>query len=236
MEENTYKESLGKIFKFFIIYVLAFDLLVMLILFLLSSVLGGVLKLSMHIDSTYAKAVGILYLIIFVLSMIPLFLVVPFVRKKIVNKDPGNAPSANKAILWLGILRLLLFIMTVYMRSNWSEYLTHLVFHIYFMIIYSYYKSKLNTRIENIEETKEKESYANKQNMENSNIKSSNIEKLDINKADVKTSDINKSDIKNQDIEDFDIEELDVEDFNIEDFDINEPYMEKLDIEEFDID
>ena len=236
MEENTYKESLGKTFKFFIIYVLAFDLLVMLILFLLSSVLGGVLKLSMHIDSTYAKAVGILYLIIFVLSMIPLFLVVPFVRKKIVNKDPGNAPSANKAILWLGILRLLLFIMTVYMRSNWSEYLTHLVFHIYFMIIYSYYKSKLNTRIENIEETKEKESYANKQNMENSNIKSSNIEKLDINKADVKTSDINKSDIKNQDIEDFDIEELDVEDFNIEDFDINEPYMEKLDIEEFDID
>ena len=152
MEENTYKESLGKTFKFFIIYVLAFDLLVMLILFLLSSVLGGVLKLSMHIDSTYAKAIGILYLIIFVLSMIPLFLVVPFVRKKIVNKDPGNAPSANKAILWLGILRLLLFIMTVYMRLNWSAYSTHLVFHIYFMIIYSYYKSKLNTRIENIEE------------------------------------------------------------------------------------
>lgn len=226
MEENTYKESLGKIFKFFIIYVLAFDLLVMLILFLLSSVLGGVLKLSMHIDSTYAKAVGILYLIIFVLSMIPLFLVVPFVRKKIVNKDLGNAPSANKAILWLGILRLLLFIMTVYMRLNWSAYLTHLVFHIYFMIIYSYYKSKLNTQIENIEETNEKESYANKQNIENSNIKRSNIEKLDINKADVKTSDINKSDIKNQDIEDFDIE----------DFDINEPDMEKLDIEEFDID
>ena len=216
MEKNTYKESLGKTFKFFIIYVLAFDLLVMLILFLLSSVLGGVLKLSMHIDSTYAKAVGILYLIIFVLSMIPLFLVVPFVRKKIVNKDPGNAPSANKAILWLGILRLLLFIMTVYIRSNWSEYLTHLVFHIYFMIIYSYYKSKLNTQIENIEETNEKESYANKQNIENSNIKSSNIEKLDI----------NKSDIKNQDIEDFDIEE----------FDTNEPAVEKLDIEEFNID
>ena len=226
MEENTYKESLGKTFKFFIIYVLAFDLLVMLILFLLSSVLGGVLKLSMHIDSTYAKAVGILYLIIFVLSMIPLFLVVPFVRKKIVNKDPGNAPSANKAILWLGILRLLLFIMTVYMRSNWSEYLTHLVFHIYFMIIYSYYKSKLNTRIENIEETKEKESYANKQDIENSNKKRSSIENLDINKADVKTSDINKSDIKNQDIEDFDIEE----------FDTNEPAVEKLDIEEFNID
>ena len=221
MEENTYKESLGKIFKFFIIYVLAFDLLVMLILFLLSSVLGGVLKLSMHIDSTYAKAVGILYLIIFVLSMIPLFLIVPFVRKKIVNKDPGNAPSANKAILWLGILRLLLFIMTVYIRSNWSEYLTHLVFHIYFMIIYSYYKSKLNIRIENIEETNEKESYANKQNIENSNIKRSNIEKLDINKVDVKTSDINKSDIKNQDIEDFDT---------------NEPAVEKLDIEEFNID
>ena len=236
MEENTYKESLGKTFKFFIIYVLAFDLLVILILFLLSLVLGGVLKLSMHMDSTYAKAVGILYLIIFVLSMIPLFLVVPFVRKKIVNKDPGNAPSANKAILWLGILRLLLFIMTVYIRSNWSEYLTHLVFHIYFMIIYSYYKSKLNTQIENIEETKEKESYANKQNIENSNIKRSNIEKLDINKADVKTSDINKSDIKNQDIEDFDIEELDVEDFDIEDFDINEPVVEKLDIEEFNID
>ena len=236
MEENTYKESLGKTFKFFIIYVLAFDLLVMLILFLLSLVLGGVLKLSMHMDSTYAKAVGILYLIIFVLSMIPLFLVVPFVRKKIVNKDPGNAPSANKAILWLGILRLLLFIMTVYIRSNWSEYLTHLVFHIYFMIIYSYYKSKLNTQIENIEETKEKESYANKQNIENSNIKRSNIEKLDINKADVKTSDINKSDIKNQDIEDFDIEELDVEAFDIEDFDINEPVVEKLDIEEFNID
>lgn len=216
MEENTYKESLGKTFKFFIIYVLAFDLLVMLILFLLSSVLGGVLKLSMHIDSTYAKAVGILYLIIFVLSMIPLFLVVPFVRKKIVNKDPGNAPSANKAILWLGILRLLLFIMTVYMRLNWSAYLTHLVFHIYFMIIYSYYKSKLNTQIENIEETNEKESYANKQNIENSNIKRSNIEKLDI----------NKSDIKNQDIEDFDIEE----------FDTNEPAVEKLDIEEFNID
>ena len=226
MEENTYKESLGKIFKFFIIYVLAFDLLVMLILFLLSSVLGGVLKLSMHIDSTYAKAVGILYLIIFVLSMIPLFLIVPFVRKKIVNKDLGNAPSANKAILWLGILRLLLFIMTVYIRSNWSEYLTHLVFHIYFMIIYSYYKSKLNIRIENIEETNEKESYANKQNIENSNIKRSNIEKLDINKVDVKTSDINKSDIKNQDIEDFDIEE----------FDTNEPAVEKLDIEEFNID
>ena len=216
MEKNTYKESLGKTFKFFIIYVLAFDLLVMLILFLLSSVLGGVLKLSMHIDYTYAKAVCILYLIIFVLSMIPLFLVVPFVRKKIVNKDPGNAPSANKAILWLGILRLLLFIMTVYIRSNWSEYLTHLVFHIYFMIIYSYYKSKLNTQIENIEETNEKESYANKQNIENSNIKSSNIEKLDI----------NKSDIKNQDIEDFDIEE----------FDTNEPAVEKLDIEEFNID
>ena len=216
MEENTYKESLGKTFKFFIIYVLAFDLLVMLILFLLSSVLGEVLKLSMHIDSTYAKAVGILYLIIFVLSMIPLFLIVPFVRKKIVNKDPGNAPSANKAILWLGILRLLLFIMTVYIRSNWSEYLTHLVFHIYFMIIYSYYKSKLNIRIENIEETNEKESYANKQNIENSNIKRSNIEKLDI----------NKSDIKNQDIEDFDIEE----------FDTNEPAVEKLDIEEFNID
>ena len=231
MEENTYKESLGKTFKFFIIYVLAFDLLVMLILFLLSSVLGGVLKLSMHIDSTYAKAVGILYLIIFVLSMIPLFLVVPFVRKKIVNKDPGNAPSANKAILWLGILRLLLFIMTVYIRLNWSAYLTHLVFHIYFMIIYSYYKSKLNTQIENIEETDEKESYANKQNIENSNIKRFNIEKLDINKADVKTSDINKSDIKNQDIEDFDIEELD-----IEDFDTNEPAVEKLDIEEFNID
>ena len=231
MEENTYKESLGKTFKFFIIYVLAFDLLVMLILFLLSSVLGEVLKLSMHIDSTYAKAVGILYLIIFVLSMIPLFLIVPFVRKKIVNKDPGNAPSANKAILWLGILRLLLFIMTVYIRSNWSEYLTHLVFHIYFMIIYSYYKSKLNIRIENIEETNEKESYANKQNIENSNIKRSNIEKLDINKVDVKTSDINKSDIKNQDIEDFDIEELD-----IEDFDTNEPAVEKLDIEEFNID
>lgn len=221
MEENTYKESLGKTFKFFIIYVLAFDLLVMLILFLLSSVLGEVLKLSMHIDSTYAKAVGILYLIIFVLSMIPLFLIVPFVRKKIVNKDPGNAPSANKAILWLGILRLLLFIMTVYIRSNWSEYLTHLVFHIYFMIIYSYYKSKLNIRIENIEETNEKESYANKQNIENSNIKRSNIEKLDINKVDVKTSDINKSDIKNQDIEDFDT---------------NEPAVEKLDIEEFNID
>lgn len=216
MEENTYKESLGKTFKFFIIYVLAFDLLVMLILFLLSSVLGEVLKLSMHIDSTYAKAVGILYLIIFVLSMIPLFLIVPFVRKKIVNKDPGNAPSANKAILWLGILRLLLFIMTVYMRLNWSAYLTHLVFHIYFMIIYSYYKSKLNTQIENIEETNEKESYANKQNIENSNIKRSNIEKLDI----------NKSDIKNQDIEDFDIEE----------FDTNEPAVEKLDIEEFNID
>ena len=226
MEENTYKESLGKTFKFFIIYVLAFDLLVMLILFLLSSVLGGVLKLSMHIDSTYAKAVGILYLIIFVLSMIPLFLVVPFVRKKIVNKDPGNAPSANKAILWLGILRLLLFIMTVYMRLNWSAYLTHLVFHIYFMIIYSYYKSKLNTQIENIEGINEKESYANKQNIENSNIKRSNIEKLDINKVDVKTSDINKSDIKNQDIEDFDIEE----------FDTNEPAVEKLDIEEFNID
>lgn len=188
----------------------------MLILFLLSSVLGEVLKLSMHIDSTYAKAVGILYLIIFVLSMIPLFLIVPFVRKKIVNKDPGNAPSANKAILWLGILRLLLFIMTVYMRLNWSAYLTHLVFHIYFMIIYSYYKSKLNTQIENIEETNEKESYANKQNIENSNIKRSNIEKLDI----------NKSDIKNQDIEDFDIEE----------FDTNEPAVEKLDIEEFNID
>jgi hypothetical protein len=226
MEENTYKESLGKTFKFFIIYVLAFDLLVMLILFLLSLVLGGVLKLSMHMDSTYAKAVGILYLIIFVLSMIPLFLVVPFVRKKIVNKDPGNAPSANKAILWLGILRLLLFIMTVYMRLNWSAYLTHLVFHIYFMIIYSYYKSKLNTQIENIEGINEKESYANKQNIENSNIKRSNIEKLDINKADVKTSDINKSDIKNQDIEDFDIEE----------FDTNEPAVEKLDIEEFNID
>ena len=216
MEENTYKESLGKTFKFFIIYVLAFDLLGMLILFFLSSVLVGVLELSKHIDSTYAKAIGILYLIIFVLSMIPLFLVVPFVRKKIVNKDPGNAPSANKAILWLGILRLLLFIMTVYMRLNWSAYSTHLVFHIYFMIIYSYYKSKLNTRIENIEETNEKESYANKQNIENSNIKRFNIEKLDINKAD----------IKNQDIEDFDIEELDT----------NEPAVEKLDIEEFNID
>ena len=226
MEENTYKESLGKTFKFFIIYVLAFDLLVMLILFLLSSVLGEVLKLSMHIDSTYAKAVGILYLIIFVLSMIPLFLIVPFVRKKIVNKDPGNTPSANKAILWLGILRLLLFIMTVYIRLNWSAYLTHLVFHIYFMIIYSYYKSKLNIRIENIEETNEKESYANKQDIENSNKKRSNIENLDINKADVKTSDINKSDIKKQDIEDFDIEE----------FDTNEPAVEKLDIEEFNID
>ena len=236
MEENTYKESLRKTFKFFIIYVLAFDLLGMLILFLLSSVLVGVLELSKHIDSTYAKAIGILYLIIFVLSIIPLFLVVPFVRKKIVNKDPGNAPSANKAILWLGILRLLLFIMTVYMRLNWSAYLTHLVFHIYFMIIYSYYKSKLNTQIENIEETDEKESYANKQNIENSDIKRSNIENLDINKADVKTSDINKSDIKNQDIEDFDIEELDVEDFDIEDFDINESDMEKLDIEEFNID
>ena len=236
MEENTYKESLGKTFKFFIIYVLAFDLLGMLILFLLSSVLVGVLELSIHIDSTYAKAIGILYLIIFVLSMIPLFLVVPFVRKKIVNKDPGNAPSANKAILWLGILRLLLFIMTVYIRLNWSAYLTHLVFHIYFMIIYSYYKSKLNTQIENIEETDEKESYANKQNIENSNIKRFNIEKLDINKADVKTSDINKSDIKNQDIEDFDIEELDIEDFDIEEFDTNEPAVEKLDIEEFNID
>ena len=226
MEENTYKESLGKTFKFFIIYVLAFDLLGMLILFLLSSVLEGVLELSKHIDSTYAKAIGILYLIIFVLSMIPLFLVVPFVRKKIVNKDPGNTPSANKAILWLGILRLLLFIMTVYMRLNWSAYLTHLVFHIYFMIIYSYYKSKLNTQIENIEETDEKESYANKQDIENSNKKRSNIENLDINKADVKTSDINKSDIKKQDIEDFDIEE----------FDTNEPVVEKNDIEEFNID
>lgn len=226
MEENTYKESLGKTFKFFIIYVLAFDLLGMLILFLLSSVLEGVLELSKHIDSTYAKAIGILYLIIFVLSMIPLFLVVPFVRKKIVNKDPGNTPSANKAILWLGILRLLLFIMTVYIRLNWSAYLTHLVFHIYFMIIYSYYKSKLNTQIENIEETDEKESYANKQDIENSNKKRSNIENLDINKADVKTSDINKSDIKKQDIEDFDIEE----------FDTNEPVVEKNDIEEFNID
>ena len=226
MEENTYKESLGKTFKFFIIYVLAFDLLGMLILFLLSSVLEGVLELSKHIDSTYAKTIGILYLIIFVLSMIPLFLVVPFVRKKIANKDPGNAPSANKAILWLGILRLLLFIMTIYIRLNWSAYSTHLVFHIYFMIIYSYYKSKLNTQIENIEETDEKESYANKQNIENSDIKRSNIENLDINKADVKTSDINKSDIKNQDIEDFDIEE----------FDTNEPVVEKLDIEEFNID
>ena len=216
MEENTYKESLGKTFKFFIIYVLAFDLLVMLILFLLSSVLEGVLELSKHIDSTYAKAIGILYLIIFVLSMIPLFLVVPFVRKKIVNKDPGNTPSANKAILWLGILRLLLFIMTVYIRLNWSAYLTHLVFHIYFMIIYSYYKSKLNTQIENIEETDEKESYANKQDIENSNKKRSNIENLDINKAD----------IKKQDIEDFDIEE----------FDTNEPVVEKNDIEEFNID
>ena len=226
MEENTYKESLGKTFKFFIIYVLAFDLLGMLILFLLSSVLEGVLELSKHIDSTYAKAIGILYLIIFVLSMIPLFLVVPFVRKKIVNKDPGNTPSANKAILWLGILRLLLFIMTVYIRLNWSAYLTHLVFHIYFMIIYSYYKSKLNTQIENIEETDEKESYANKQDIENSNKKRSSIENLDINKADVKTSDINKSDIKKQDIEDFDIEE----------FDTNEPVVEKNDIEEFNID
>ena len=216
MEENTYKESLGKTFKFFIIYVLAFDLLGMLILFLLSSVLVGVLELSIHIDSTYAKAIGILYLIIFVLSMIPLFLVVPFVRKKIVNKDPGNAPSANKAILWLGILRLLLFIMTVYIRLNWSAYSTHLVFHIYFMIIYSYYKSKLNTQIENIEETDEKESYANKQDIENSNKKRSNIENLDINKAD----------IKKQDIEDFDIEE----------FDTNEPVVEKNDIEEFNID
>ena len=86
MEENTCKESLGKTFKFFIIYVLAFDLLGMLILFLLSSVLVGVLELSKHIDSTYAKAIGILYLIIFVLSMIPLFLVVPFVRKKLLIK------------------------------------------------------------------------------------------------------------------------------------------------------
>jgi len=236
MEENTYKESLGKTFKFFIIYVLAFDLLGMLILFFLSSVLVGVLELSKHIDSTYAKAIGILYLIIFVLSIIPLFLVVPFVRKKIVNKDPGNAPSANKAILWLGILRLLLFIMTVYIRLNRSAYLTHLVFYIYFMIIYSYYKSKLNTQIENIEETDEKESYANKQNIENSDIKRSNIENLDINKADVKTSDINKSDIKNQDIEDFDIEEPDIEDFDIEEFDTNEPVVEKIDIEEFNID
>ena len=67
-----------------------------------------------------------------------------------------------------------------------------MVFYIYFMIIYSYYKSKLNTQIENIEETDEKESYANKQNIENSDIKRSNIENLDINKADVKTSDINK--------------------------------------------
>lgn len=86
MEENTYKESLGKTFKFFIIYVLAFDLLGMLILFLLSSVLVRVLELSKHIDSTYAKAIGILYLIIFVLFMIPLFLVVPFVRKKLLIK------------------------------------------------------------------------------------------------------------------------------------------------------
>ena len=233
MEENTYKESLGKTF---IIYVLAFDLLVMLILFLLSSVLGEVLKLSMYMDAAHVMVMFTLYLIMLVLFIIPFLLLIPYIRKLIIDMDIDNTPSANNAILWMGIIRLVLGIMSAHVYSNWYTYSIHYILFVYFMIIYFHYKSKLNAQIENIERTNAEESYANKQNIENSNIKRSNIEKLDINKVDVKISDINKSDIKNQDIEDFDVEELDVEDFDIEDFDINEPDMEKLDIEEFDID
>ena len=226
MKKNTYKASPGKTFIFFMIYLLVSDVIGMLIVFLLSLEYLKLKTWAEYMDTAHVMVMFTLYLIMLVLFIIPFLLLIPYIRKLIIDMDIDNTPSANNAILWMGIIRLVLGIMSAHVYSNWSTYSIHYILFVYFMIIYFHYKSKLNAQIENIEETDEKESYANKQN----------IEKLDINKVDVKTSDINKSDIKNQDIEDFDIEELDVEDFDIEDFDINEPDMEKLDIEEFDID
>ena len=236
MEKNTYKASSGKTFVFFMIYLLVSDVIGMLIVFLLSLEYLKLKTWAEYMDTAHVMVMFTLYLIMLVLFMIPLLLLIPYIRKLIIDMDIDNTPSANNAILWMGIIRLVLGIMSARVYSNWSTYSIHYILFVYFMIIYFHYKSKLNAQIENIERTNAGESYANKQNIENSNIKRSNIEKLDINKVDVKISDINKSDIKNQDIEDFDVEELDVEDFDIEDFDINEPDMEKLDIEEFDID
>ena len=236
MEKNTYKASPGKTFIFFMIYLLVSDVIGMLIVFLLSLEYLKLTTWAEYMDTAHVMVMFTLYLIMLVLFIIPLLLLIPYIRKLIIDMDIDNTPSANNAILWMGIIRLVLGIMSAHVYSNWYTYSIHYILFVYFMIIYFHYKSKLNAQIENIERTNAGESYANKQNIENSNIKRSNIEKLDINKVDVKTSDINKSDIKNQDIEDFDIEELDVEDFDIEDFDINEPDMEKLDIEEFNID
>ena len=226
MEKNTYKASPGKTFIFFMIYLLVSDVIGMLIVFLLSLEYLKLKTWAEYMDAAHVMVMFTLYLIMLVLFIIPFLLLIPYIRKLIIDMDIDNTPSANNAILWMGIIRLVLGIMSAHVYSNWYTYSIHYILFVYFMIIYFHYKSKLNAQIENIERTNAEESYANKQNIENSNIKRSNIEKLDI----------NKSDIKNQDIEDFDIEELDVEDFNIEDFDINEPDMEKLDIEEFDID
>jgi len=231
MEKNTYKASPGKTFIFFMIYLLVSDVIGMLIVFLLSLEYLKLKTWAEYMDAAHVMVMFTLYLIMLVLFIIPLLLLIPYIRKLIIDMDIDNTPSANNAILWMGITRLVLGIMSAHVYSNWYTYSIHYILFVYFMTIYFHYKSKLNAQIENIERTNAGESYANKQNIENSNIKRSNIEKLDINKVDVKTSDI-----KNQDIEDLDIEELDVEDFDIEDFDINEPDMEKLDIEEFDID
>lgn len=236
MEKNTYKASPRKTFIFFMIYLLVSDVIGMLIVFLLSLEYLKLKTWAEYMDAAHVMVMFTLYLIMLVLFIIPLLLLIPYIRKLIIDMDIDNTPSANNAILWMGIIRLVLGIMSARVYSNWSTYSIHYILFVYFMIIYFHYKSKLNAQIENIERTNAGESYANKQNIENSNIKRSNIEKLDINKVDVKISDINKLDIKNQDIEDFDIEELDIEDFDIEEFDTNEPAVEKLDIEEFNID
>ena len=236
MEKNTYKASPGKTFIFFMIYLLVSDVIGMLIVFLLSLEYLKLKTWAEYMDAAHVMVMFTLYLIMLVLFIIPFLLLIPYIRKLIIDMDIDNTPSANNAILWMGIIRLVLGIMSARVYSNWSTYSIHYILFIYFITIYFHYKSKLNAQIENIERTNAEESYANKQNIENSNINRSNIEKLDINKVDVKTSDINKSDIKNQDIEDFDIEEPDIEDFDIEEFDTNEPVVEKIDIEEFNID
>ena len=226
MEKNTYKASPGKTFIFFMIYLLVSDVIGMFIVFLLSLEYLKLKTWAEYMDAAHVMVMFTLYLIMLVLFIIPFLLLIPYIRKLIIDMDIDNTPSANNAILWMGIIRLVLGIMSAHVYSNWSTYRIHYILFVYFMIIYFHYKSKLNAQIENIERTNAEESYANKQNIENSNKKRSNIENLDINKADVKTSDINKSDIKKQDIEDFDIEE----------FDTNEPVVEKNDIEEFNID
>ena len=180
MEKNTYKASPGKTFIFFMIYLLVSDVIGMLIVFLLSLEYLKLKTWAEYMDTAHVMVMFTLYLIMLVLFIIPLLLLIPYIRKLIIDMDIDNTPSANNAILWMGIIRLVLGIMSAHVYSNWSTYSIHYILFVYFMIIYFHYKSKLNAQIENIERTNAGESYANKQNIENSNIKRSNIEKLDI--------------------------------------------------------